>query len=62
MPPFIQQLCYSEASVDGRTTMSSESVCQVARISVDVVSFHSRLVVSFKIFRASVRNIVDTPS
>jgi hypothetical protein len=42
--------------------MSSESVCQVARSWVDVGSFHTRLVVSFMIFTASVRNILDTPS
>jgi hypothetical protein len=29
--------------VDGRTTVSSESVCQVARIWVKVGSFHTRL-------------------
>jgi hypothetical protein len=42
--------------------MSSESVCQVARSWVDVGSFHTRLVVRFMIFTASVRNILDTPS
>jgi hypothetical protein len=48
--------------VDGRTTMSSESVCQVTRSWVDVGSFHMRLVVRFMIFTASVRNILDTRS
>jgi hypothetical protein len=42
--------------------MSSDSVCQVARSWVDVGSFHTRLVVRFMIFTASVRNILDTPS
>jgi hypothetical protein len=48
--------------VDGRTTMSSESVCQVARSWVDVGSFHTRLVVRFMIFVAPVWNILDAPS
>jgi hypothetical protein len=48
--------------VDVRTTMSSESVCQVARSWVDVGSFHTRLVACFMTFTASVRNILDTPS
>jgi hypothetical protein len=39
--PSIQQLWYHKAPVDGRTTMSSESVCQVARSWVDMVSFHT---------------------
>jgi hypothetical protein len=38
--------------------MYSESVCQVARSWVDVGSFHTRLVVRFMIFTASVRNIL----
>jgi hypothetical protein len=38
VPPSIQQLWYREAPVDGRTTMSSESVCQVTRSCVDVGS------------------------
>jgi hypothetical protein len=42
--------------------MSSESVCQVARSWVDVGSFHTRLVVRFMIFKASVRNILNIPS
>jgi hypothetical protein len=42
--------------------MYGESVCQVARSWVDVGSFHTRLVVRFMIFTASVRNILDTPS
>jgi uncharacterized RDD family membrane protein YckC len=40
--------------------MSSELVCQVARSWVDVGSFHTRLVVRFMVFTASVRNILDT--
>jgi hypothetical protein len=39
--------------------MSSESVYQVSRSWVDVGSFHTRLVVGFMIFTASVRNILD---
>jgi hypothetical protein len=39
--------------------MSSESVCQVALSWVDVGSFHTRLVVRFMNFTASVRNILD---
>jgi hypothetical protein len=61
MKPSIQQLLEREALVDGRTTMSSESVCQVARCWVEVGSFHTHLVVMFMIFTASVRNILDTP-
>jgi hypothetical protein len=41
--------------------VSSESVSQVARSWVDVGSFHTRLAVSFMIFTASVRNILDIP-
>jgi hypothetical protein len=41
--------------------MSSESVCQFAHSWVDMGSFHTRLVVRFMIFTASVRNILDTP-
>jgi hypothetical protein len=52
----------ARSTVDGRTTMSSESVCQVARSWVDVGSFHTRLVVRFMNFTASVRNILDTAS
>jgi hypothetical protein len=52
----------ARSTVDGRTTMSSESVCQVARSWVDVGSFHTRLVVRFMMFTASVRNILDTAS
>jgi hypothetical protein len=44
-----------------RTTMSSESVCQVTRIWVDVGSFHTRFVVRFMIFTALARNILDWP-
>jgi hypothetical protein len=47
VPPSKQQLWKREAPVDGRTTMSSESVCQVARSWVDMSSFHMRLVVRF---------------
>jgi hypothetical protein len=42
--------------------MSSESVCQVASSCVDVDSFHTRLVVRFMIFIASIWNILNTPS
>jgi hypothetical protein len=42
--------------------MSSESVCQVARSWVEVGSFHTRLVVRFMIFTASVRNILGIRS
>jgi hypothetical protein len=42
--------------------MSSESLCQVARSWMEVGSFHTRLVVRFMIFTASVRNIWDTHS
>jgi hypothetical protein len=62
VPPSIQQLWKREGPVDGRTTVTSESVCQVARSWVDVGSFDTRLVVRFMIFTASVRNIVETPS
>jgi hypothetical protein len=62
VPPSIQQVLCHEAPVDGRTTISSESVCQVARSWVDVCSFHMCLVVMFVIFTASVWNILDTPS
>jgi hypothetical protein len=41
--------------------MYSESVYQVARSWVEVDSFHTRLVVRFTIFTASVRDILDTP-
>jgi hypothetical protein len=41
--------------------MSSESVSQVARSWVDVGSLHKRWAVSFMIFTASVRNILDSP-
>ena len=43
VPPSIQQLWKREAPVDGRTAMSSESVCQVALSWVDVGSFYTRL-------------------
>jgi hypothetical protein len=60
--PFIQQLWQCKATFDGRTTTSSESVCQVARSWVDVGSFHTRLfgVVYFAI--ALVREFLDTTS
>jgi hypothetical protein len=41
--PFIQKLCKCEAPVDGRTTMSIESMCQVARSVLEVGSFNKRL-------------------
>jgi hypothetical protein len=43
VPPSIQQLWQREAPVAGRTTMSSEPACQVARSWMDVGSFHKRL-------------------
>jgi hypothetical protein len=52
--PSIQQLCWREAPVDGRTTMSSESVCQVAHSRVDVGNFHTCLVVRCMIFAVSI--------
>jgi hypothetical protein len=62
VPPSIHQLWYSEAPVDCRTTMSSESVWQVARSWVDGRSVHTFLfgVVCFAI--DSVREFLDTPS
>jgi hypothetical protein len=42
--------------------MYSESVCQVARSCVDVGSFHTRLVVRFMIFTASLQTILNTAS
>jgi hypothetical protein len=57
VPPSIQQFWKREALVYGRTTMSSEPVCLVARSWVDVGSVYTRLVVRFMIFRGSVRNI-----
>jgi hypothetical protein len=42
--------------------MSSESVRHFARRWVEVGFLHTRLVVRFLIFTASVRNILDTPS
>jgi hypothetical protein len=44
VPPSIQQLRDCEAPVDGRTTMSSESVRQVKRNWADVSSYYTRLV------------------
>jgi hypothetical protein len=41
--PYTQQLWYRKALVDGRTTMSSESVSQVARNWVEGDSFHTHL-------------------
>jgi hypothetical protein len=41
--------------------MSSESVCQVIRSWADVGIFHTRRVVRFMIFAASVRNTLDCP-
>jgi hypothetical protein len=54
VPPHIWQLWKCKAPVDGRTTMSSESVCQVACSWAEVGSFHTPLVVRFMIFTASV--------
>jgi uncharacterized protein YdiU (UPF0061 family) len=59
LPQTIQQLFYREAPVNRRTTISSESVCQLACSWVNVGSFHTRLVVRFMIFTESVRNILD---
>jgi hypothetical protein len=50
MPPSTQQLWEREAPLDGRTTMSSKSVCHVARSWVDVGSFHTRFFWS-RVFR-----------
>jgi hypothetical protein len=47
--------------VDGRTTMSGESVCQVAHSLVDVGSFDTRLFIIFMICTASVQNVLDIP-
>jgi hypothetical protein len=58
---FYTAVVVARSTVDGRNSMSSESVCQVARSWVDVGSFHTRLVVRFMIFTASVRNILNTP-
>jgi hypothetical protein len=60
--PCIQQFRLREAPVVGRTTLLSESVCQVACSWVDVGSFHTPLVVRLIIFTVSVRNILDIPS
>ena len=43
VPPTIQRFWYREAPVDGRTTMSSEFVCQVSRSWVEVGSFQKHL-------------------
>jgi hypothetical protein len=48
-----------ETPVDGRTTMSSESVCQVSRSWVVVGSFQTGLELRFINFTESVRNIFD---
>jgi hypothetical protein len=61
-PPSIQQLWYHEAPVYGTTTMSSESVRQVARSWVDVGSLHTRLFGAVYFDIASVRKFLDTPS
>jgi hypothetical protein len=45
--------------VDGKTTRSSGSVCQVAQSWVDVGSFVKCLVLMFMIFTASVQSILD---
>jgi hypothetical protein len=62
VPPSIQQLWQCEVLVDGRTTMSSESVCPIASNWVDMGSFHTSLfgVVYFAI--ASVREFLDKPT
>jgi hypothetical protein len=43
LPSSIQQMWYREAPVDGRTTMSSESVCQVARNWTDITDYYHHL-------------------
>jgi hypothetical protein len=53
----IQQLWERKAPVDGRITMSIESLCQVSRSWVDVGSLHMHLVVRFMTCTASVRII-----
>jgi hypothetical protein len=60
--PSIQQLWQHEAPLNGRTTMSSESMYQVAHSWVDVGSFHMRLFMILMVFTVSVRNILDLPS
>jgi hypothetical protein len=52
----------ARSTVDVRTTMSGESVCQVSRNWLDVGWFYTRLMVCFMIFTASVRSILDTSS
>jgi hypothetical protein len=47
---------------DGRTTVSSELVCKVARSWVDVGSSHTRLLGIVYFVIASVQEFVDTPS
>jgi hypothetical protein len=42
--------------------MPKEPVCQVERSWLDVGSFHTRLIVGFINFTASVQNILDTLS
>jgi hypothetical protein len=42
--------------------MFNESVCHVARSWMDVGSFQTRLVATFMIFTALVRNILDSTS
>jgi hypothetical protein len=48
--------------LDGRATMSIESVCQVARSWVGVGSFHTPLFGDVYFSIASVREYLDTPS
>jgi hypothetical protein len=43
-PSSTQQFWWREAPVDGRTAMSSESLCQVAHSWVDMVIFHTCVV------------------
>jgi hypothetical protein len=50
VPPSIQKLLQCEAPID-RTTMSSDSVCQVAHSWVDVGRFNTRLVVRFMVLQ-----------
>jgi hypothetical protein len=47
-----------DLSIDGKTTMSSELLCQDARSWEDLGSFHTRLRLRFMIFIASFRNVL----
>jgi hypothetical protein len=47
VPPSLQQLWWREAPVDGRTTMSSEAVCQAVRSWVVVGNFKKMCICYF---------------